>query len=65
MTTAKGLEKYFSNPLFITNVCLSYRHDYGLLNEEGKKKVEFECKEWMRAIVNNYGYAKYDSGGSL
>jgi len=46
----------FSDPKFIDNVCLSYRHDFGLLSEDEKNKVRFECKEWMRAIKNNEPY---------
>ena len=38
---------------FIINVCLSYRHDFGLLNKEEQDRIMFECKEWMRAIKNN------------
>ena len=41
---------------FIDNVCLSYRHDFGLLSEDEQNKVRFECKEWMRAIKNNEPY---------
>lgn len=46
----------FSDPKFIDNVCLSYRHDFGLLSEDEQNKVRFECKEWMRAIKNNEPY---------
>jgi hypothetical protein len=44
----------FSNEDFITNVCLSYRHDYGLLGANERNLIRFECKEWLRAIVNNW-----------
>ena len=40
----------------IDNICLSYRHDFGLLSEYEQNKVRFECKEWIRAIRNNYIY---------
>ena len=46
----------FSDKKFIDNVCLSYRHDFGLLSKDKQKKVRFECKEWMRAIKNNEPY---------
>lgn len=36
------------------DICLSYRHDYGLLSEEEKKSVKFQLEEWLRAIRNNY-----------
>jgi hypothetical protein len=49
----KKLKKLFSDENFIGNVCLSYRHDATLMNEEDKKMLIFECKEWMRAILNN------------
>lgn len=44
----------FSDEKFIFNVCLSYRHDFGLLPKEEQDTLIFECKEWMRAIKNNY-----------
>lgn len=44
----------FSDEDFITNVCLSYRHDYGLLGANERNLIRFECKEWLRAIVNNW-----------
>ena len=46
----KALEPNEKN---ILNYCLSYRHDFGLMNSEDKKNLEFECKEWLRAISNN------------
>ena len=38
---------------FVNNVCLSYRHDFGLVAPKERKLIEFECLEWMRAILNN------------
>jgi hypothetical protein len=52
------LQKRFNSDLFIDNVCFSYRHDFGLLSHEEKEKLRFECREWMRAISNNYKYFK-------
>lgn len=46
----------FNSDTFIDNVCLSYRHDFGLMTEKDKQILRFECKEWMRAIVNNWDY---------
>jgi len=43
----------FNSDKFIQNVCLSYRHDFGLMSEKDKQLILFECKEWMRAITNN------------
>jgi hypothetical protein len=41
------------NNAFVENVCLSFRHDFGLLSEQDKQKIRFECMEWIRAINNN------------
>jgi hypothetical protein len=41
------------DPHFIDNLCLSFRHDFGLLNDEEQQKVRFECKEWLRSLYNN------------
>lgn len=54
----KKLKELFSDENFIENVCLSYRHDFGLMAEQDKQRIRFECKEWMRAIENNYEWAK-------
>jgi hypothetical protein len=48
----------FNSDIFIDNVCLSYRHDFGLMAEQDKQRLRFECKEWMRAISNNWEYFK-------
>lgn len=48
----KKLIKLFSDDKFIENVCLSYRHDFGLMSD-AQKNLIFSCKEWMRAITNN------------
>jgi len=50
----------FKDSKYILNVCLSYRHDFGLLPEDEQKKIMFECKEWMRAITNNWNYRTKD-----
>jgi hypothetical protein len=33
----------------INDACLSYRHDFGLLSEDEKKKLRFIAKEWLIA----------------
>lgn len=43
---------YNDMPL-VYNMCLSYRHDFGLLNATEQKQLVFECKEWLRAYENN------------
>ena len=54
----KKLKDLFTDENFIENVCLSYRHDFGLMTDLQREQLIFECKEWMRAIENNYQYAK-------
>lgn len=54
--TIHSVSNRFFDPKFIDNVCISYRHDFGLLNKEEQDKLRFECKEWMRAIKNNEPY---------
>jgi hypothetical protein len=48
----------FESDTFIDNVCLSYRHDFGLMAEQDRQRLRSECKEWMRAISNNWEYFK-------
>lgn len=33
----------------VDSVCLSYRHDFGLLDEDDKNKLRFQAKEWLIA----------------
>lgn len=54
--TDKEIKGVFASKNFITNVCLSYRHDFGLMDENQQSNLAFECREWMRAIVNNWPY---------
>lgn len=51
-----SIKERFNSDKFINNVCISYRHDFGLMTKEEQEIVRFECKEWMRAIINNYEY---------
>ncbi len=48
----------FTSDTFIDNVCLSYRHDFGLMSEQDKHNLRFDCKEWMWAISNNWDHFK-------
>ena len=41
------------NTKLIDNMCISYRHDFGLMDKEQQDKLRFECKEWLRAYENN------------
>lgn len=43
---------YNDMPL-VYNMCLSYRHDFELLNATEQEQLVFECKEWLRAYENN------------
>lgn len=53
MEEKSKLREIFMDEKFIGNVCLSYRHDYGLMPEEHRKLLESECKQWMISIINN------------
>lgn len=33
----------------INSVCLSFRHDYGLLSKEEQENLKFEAREWLYA----------------
>ena len=57
---SKSVSEYFDNDVFIQNVCLSYRHDFGLMSKKQQNELIFECKEWMRAIKNNENVKKYE-----
>lgn len=52
------LKERFDSEKFISNVCLSFRHDFGLLTYPERQKLRHECKEWMRAISNNFEHFK-------
>jgi hypothetical protein len=43
------------NEIFIDHVCLSFRHDFGLLTDKERKSLRFVCREWFRAIINSAG----------
>ena len=52
--TKSNLENLFKDKEFIENLCFSYRHDFGLLDFNKQTLIRFECKEWLRAIINNW-----------
>jgi hypothetical protein len=35
----------------LASACISYRHDFGLLNENERKTVMWQAKEWWRAVA--------------
>ena len=39
----------------IDNMCMSYCHDFGLMAEQDRQALRFECAEWLRAYRNNTG----------
>ncbi len=38
----------------LASACVSYRHDFGLLSEEERKRIMFQAREWERAINKEY-----------
>ena len=48
------IDKIRDNQNFIQNMCISYRHDYGLLSDSDRRLVELQCKEWLRSLSNNF-----------
>jgi hypothetical protein len=50
---SERLREVSGEPKFLFDICLSYRHDFGLLSAEEKERINFEAKEWMRSIINN------------
>ena len=53
-----GVEDLLFGKEFLSNVCLSYRHDFGLLSEKEREDTMFEAKEWLMAILKNIPYIK-------
>lgn len=37
------------SPVQLFDACLYYRHDFGMLGDEEREKVELEAKEWYYA----------------
>jgi hypothetical protein len=38
----------------VRSACLSYRHDYGLMDAKARGILEFQCREWWRAIRKEF-----------
>lgn len=36
----------------LSDACMTFRHDFGLLSIEDQKKLMFQAKEWSRALAN-------------
>ncbi|MDO6737101.1 hypothetical protein [Wenyingzhuangia sp. 2_MG-2023] len=43
----------YQNEKLINNMCLSYRHDFGLLPKLIQQDLVKECKEWLMAYEKN------------
>ncbi len=39
----------------VESVCLSFRHDYGLMDDEAKKSLQFQATEWLHAWLKEFG----------
>lgn len=40
----------------LVSACVSFDHGYLIMDEEDQKKLEWECKEWWRAIAREINY---------
>jgi len=40
---------WMPTPEQINSACLSFRHDFGLLNDDERAAIRFEAREWLRA----------------
>jgi hypothetical protein len=36
-------------PQQVSSACMSYRHDYGLMNAQDRSLLEFSAREWLHA----------------
>ena len=43
----------FEKEKLISNMCGSFRHDFGLLPKLIQEDLKRDCKEWLRAYENN------------
>lgn len=43
----------YDNQDLIENMCISYRHDFGLMQTKERNELRHECKEWLRSYENN------------
>lgn len=64
-------KEFFSTltqPTELDSVCLTYRHDFGLLSDEEKDNVRSQAKHWINAIAKEYQYqqdSKCSASGSV
>lgn len=43
-------EKRGLTPELLNDMCLTYRHDFGLLSEEEQQKLRIECRRWFETF---------------
>lgn len=56
-----SLNQYSPSNIDLYNVCMSYRHDFGLLTEKEQNNIRVEAKEWLEAwgkILTNFKLEK-------
>ena len=46
----------YENENLIENMCLSFRHDFGLLPKLIQEDLKRDCKNWLIAYENNKKY---------
>lgn len=56
------IERMSERKQFIQQVCLSYRHDYGLLSEDEQILLQNEYIQWLQATIKNIDYVKFFDG---
>lgn len=45
----------------VDSICLSMRHDFGLMSENEKNMMRIECRAWWGAIWKELSYDRPDS----
>jgi len=50
-------DKYVPTEEDISNACLSYSHDYGVMSLKEQERVRFEAKEWLEAWQKTFKYS--------
>lgn len=54
---AAGWDEFKPTTAQINSACLSYRHDFGLLDSETKDGLRFQAGEWLYAWQKEFAYA--------
>jgi hypothetical protein len=45
-------------PAQLNSICLSYRHDFGLMPEDRKEEIRLQAREWLRSIRSELEHRK-------